>query len=520
MKLLMRTSLLAALVFAVATGFGNGLFSSTAQADPFVTVRIIIERIRALSNFDPASPWGADFYASVTIDGEELNNRDQHVEDQDDIFPDWEFSKQVDLAMGRISVTIEIRDYDGGLRGEDDHADINPNPGRNLNLTLNLNPCSIEGDLSGRCGTRLTSSGTEDDSAEIWFRIEEEGLPSAPGLRVRCLHDPLWPQANDTITFTANALDGALNPRLADTIELWVNERSGPTQTCSTAADCHVSRGPFESGDTVFYGCLVRHDNDEAWSGWRRVYIGSPTPSEGRAVPVIYTGPKSSRIDIVFIADRDNYSGPDDSQFLSDVRSVIQDGYYSEDLFLSNQDKLNFWIAMDMGDAEPDCDFDAPSNWDDAYTFADVGAILHTDSFRDCAPGGERLFSSEPFSLKTVLHETGHRPFGLADEYCCDGGYFQVDPYPNVYDEPEDCQADIANLRVLDLRLGGYKPGRAARTDSDCREFEEVIDWWFDEDWSVSDPNSDDLMVDGGTPRAADVRRIEWLFDECRSARC
>ena len=48
---------------------------------------------------------------------------------------------------------------------------------------------------------------------------------------------------------------------------------------------------------------------------------------------------------------------------------------------------------------------------------------MHKDDFRDCAPGGQRLFSSEPTSIGTVLHETGHRPFGLADEYCCDGGY-------------------------------------------------------------------------------------------------
>jgi hypothetical protein len=94
------------------------------------------------------------------------------VDDQNDITPNWQFSERVDLAVGSIPVEIKIWDEDGGTRGDDDHVDINPNPGRNLNLTVNLNPCSISGDVNGSCGARLISSGTEDDKAEIWFRIE------------------------------------------------------------------------------------------------------------------------------------------------------------------------------------------------------------------------------------------------------------------------------------------------------------------------------------------------------------
>ena len=56
--------------------------------------------------------------------------------------------------------------------------------------------------------------------------------------------------------------------------------------------------------------------------------------------------------------------------------------------------------------------------------------MFHTDNFRDCAPGGERVFSTEPGSFGTILHESGHRPFGLADEYCCDGGYLPDRPLP------------------------------------------------------------------------------------------
>ena len=94
------------------------------------------------------------------------------------------------------------------------------------------------------------------------------------------------------------------------------------------------------------------------------------------------------------------------------------------------------------------------------YLFADAGAIVHRDaSIRDCAPGGDRFFTGDATHMdggllgRVFLHETGHRPFGLADEYCCDGGYFQADPFPNVYEEPEDCEDDIAGLQSWTSRL-------------------------------------------------------------------
>jgi hypothetical protein len=146
-----------------------------------------------------------------------------------------------------------------------------------------------------------------------------------------------------------------------------------------------------------------------------------------------------------------------------------------------------------------------PDDFDTDYSWRDSAAILHTDTLRDCANLGLRLFSSEPGSLATVLHETGHSPFGLADEYCCDGGYFETGPNPNMWETLEDCQADA-------LALG--------RTAADCRT---VIDARPepDEDWFVSDPEPDDLMnSDRRPPRAADTRRMNWFFDNCKTGKC
>lgn len=499
----------AAVVAASSMIFVATLFSATAFAAD-VTVRVTVERIRALDNFGTdVFPEDADFYAVITINGEEFDNKntpsqDAH-EDDNDITPNWEFSKSVDSAAGNVPVTIRVFDEDGFLRGDDDHADLDPGAGRDLELSVTIAPCGITGDTPGGCNTPLISGGNTDDSAEVTFRIEVVEPVSAPGLRIRCTHTPLWPQPGDTIAILAEPLDGSLAAiPVTDTVEIWVNSTAGPAQTQNGVASSSLTVGPF-AGPSFSYGCRITESGTTIFSGWRTVQIGNP--ASGRGVPVITTGPRASRIDIAIVADQDSYANATAAGFLTDAASVITGAYYGYDLFLTNQDKFNFWLALDQGDAEDDCDHSVPGNWDDDYGFIEAGAIIHTDSFRDCALLGDRIFSSEPGSLMTVLHETGHQPFGLADEYCCDGGYFQTDEAPNVYEEPSDCAADAPSL---------------GRTAADCREFTEVVDWWFDSDWSVSDPPGNDLMEDSGSraPQAADARRINLIFSKCAAAGC
>ena len=517
-----------------------GATTSYAAGVPFdVTVRVTIQRVIELGCLDGPVIFGActgnpDFYAVVTIDGTEFDNKDDNdaTANDDDITPNWEFSKAVDIGRGAVPLIIEILDEDGGLRFDDDRADIRAGAGERLFLDVTLAPCSVSGSVSGSCGTTIVSAslaGNSDD-AEVRFKIDVVEPPSAPGRRVRCLQSPIWPQGTDTITITAESLDGALAPRVADSIEIWVNDQSAPASSGS-GISLTLTVGPFLAGIQMAYGCRVVDDGVPIFSGWRTVSIGVPTGSN--PIPILFTGPRSSTIDIVFIPDRDSYSGPFDPSFISDVESVISKTYYSndpartpapgDDIYLRNQDRLGFWLADRTGDAEDDCDLEAPSNWDEDYSFAEVGAILHTDFFRDCALPGERLFSAEPrddpttstLDYRVILHETGHQPFGLADEYCdqrpgsfstvCDGGYFQNNPFPNLYEDRDDCQADAPSV---------------GRTASACQSFVEEVRWWFDNTWSTSDPASNDLMVDNRAPQALDLRRMDWLFGECNSASC
>jgi hypothetical protein len=90
------------------------------------------------------------------------------------------------------------------------------------------------------------------------------------------------------------------------------------------------------------------------------------------------------------------------------------------------------------------CHLEPPDGLASRYLFADAVVLVHKEVCRDLATG--RLFSTEPTSFLTAVHESGHRPFGLADEYDRDGGYFTSDIFPNLFSSEEACNADAATV--------------------------------------------------------------------------
>lgn len=354
---------------------------------------------------------------------------------------------------------------------------------------------------------RLTDDPDEgaQDGVTVGADIDAVGANPESVAGVRCLHDPLWPQGGDDgdeVTITAESLDAGVDP--PDTVEIWVNDRSEPKISESDTRDATYTAGPFDDGDTFFYGCRVEDDGDSTFSGWRRTQVGEP---DERPVPVVYNEADTESIDVLLVPDENSYSGPTDSDWLEDALPVIRDFYYDEEVFLTQQRGLNFWLAQDMGsvdikevdDGPDECtNLTGPDGFGSDYAFADTVGVFHTDNCRDLA--GTRLFSSESGSKanRVILHETGHSPFGLADEYCCDGGYGQREPKPNVYETQSACEEDASDVD---------------RSPSKCRS------WMDDEDdpnrWWTSDPPNNDLMNDNLAPRALDIRRIEWLFGQC-----
>jgi len=165
-------------------------------------------------------------------------------------------------------------------------------------------------------------------------------------------------------------------------------------------------------------------------------------------VPLLLNGNPDDKIDVVFIPDT-SYGGNRDT-FIDDVWDAIENGYYANDAISGNRNKFNFYYLDDEADvtAYPACGFTPPLGsceaFQDATTFADSLAVLHTDNFRDWSSTkcGRRVFSSEPTSYRTFVHESGHSVFGLKDEYCCDSHYSQNNPNPNIWQNETACRND------------------------------------------------------------------------------
>ncbi|MDQ4132968.1 MAG: hypothetical protein M3179_07105, partial [Actinomycetota bacterium] len=488
--------------------------------DPVFDVTVVIERMFDLHD-DADCCDGADFFAEVFFDSD-AGRRTPMIEDRRDVTEDFAVTKPaVPLSRGSVPITIVIWDEDGGLNGPDNIMDADPDAGEGdeaVNFAVNLNDCLVSGEVQGGCSQTLTSQGDAgDEAARVEFRVEITDPESAPGLRLRCLHNQIWPQnPGEQVTITATALDGALsNSVRADQLEIFVDDRQNPVVALASSVSGSYTFNPTTS---FSYACRMVENGQPVSTGWRTVTVGQDS---SLAVPVLYTGNRRDALDFVFVPDVLSYTGPQDPAFLGAVFNVINQAYYGAggfspfDIFLTNQKRLNFWISSSAGradDAGDGCDHLAPE-----YSFADAHVLLHTrpSPFRDCAPGGKQLFSGPATGINTIRHETGHRPFGLADEYCpsratntCDGGYFEAEEGPpNLWEEPEDCAADAPGL-------GNPPPACRGFTEDDT-DFLSV-----DDDWFLSDPPTNDLMVDNTRPQAMDVRRINWMFEQCRSSRC
>lgn len=508
-----------------------------------IAFRVIIERVDATNNFDGPFSWDrADFFARVRIDTS--TQESPVISNNDHIMPDWEIGHTawLDDSIEDEVVTLTIGIWDADDFNVSQEADLTAASNRSINLNIDVDRCltagvsgAITGNVSGACGQTLISEGPTGggtfNTARIEFRVEASGPPTAPGLNVLCLHSPIWPQAGDTVHVAATALADNLATKTVDRIDIFFQNVTTPRGVCANNTGCSASAVAGPSGSSMFYGCQVQDEGVKVWSGWRRLQVGAP-PAGQRAVPLIYTGSSRSSIDIVFVPDVDSYSSASDSDFLVDVHRAIRDAYYGaasisssgltdadaafgERIFLSNQDKMNFWIAQDRGDIDgsPDDCFGItlPPSWGADYAFADSGAILHTDSFRDCASPARRIFGSE-INASTIWpvimrHETLHSPFGLADEYCCDSYYFQPSPWPNIYRTQAACLSDILELSEWDAVIGD--PPRTAAT---CRVLPNG--WW------LSDAEDDLMGPFGSELNGADVRRVAKLFDRCESAAC
>ncbi len=86
----------------------------------------------------------SDFYSIVSINNGSEQKSPQRPNDND-VRPNWRFSRSVSGVT--IPIDIQLLDSDGGTRGGDDRADIDPGSGNDLNLRYNLFTGDVTGDL-------------------------------------------------------------------------------------------------------------------------------------------------------------------------------------------------------------------------------------------------------------------------------------------------------------------------------------------------------------------------------------
>ncbi len=112
--------------------------------------------------------------------------------------------------------------------------------------------------------------------------------------------------------------------------------------------------------------------------------------------------------------------------------------------------------------------------------------LLHPNSVRDCAWGNK--VTSEPFSFRTVVHESGHGAFGLPDEYCCDGGYKETPPI--LYASEATCIAGSTGEPWWDCQSFTSSGGKT---------------WWRSED------TIDDIMS-AAAPSVLEFGPADWVL--------
>ncbi|GIF75429.1 hypothetical protein [Asanoa siamensis] len=527
-------------------------WATPAQALPLsVTVTIVrVAECCAGGPIDLTSE--ADFYGRTTVAGAstdfgEITNRSV-------IEPNWQATGTVDHSNATTDVKIEIFDEDNGTNFIDNQIDLTNNDAdRAVNFSIDLHPedssCYFSGDVSGPCGVEVTTEGNANDGdvADMVLMVEVNEPPQAPGRHVRCLHSPLWPQPGQTVTITAEAFgdqpDGTgLPPLIADQLDIFFSTDGGINRDkiggSGRRTTLSATRTAGPAGSTFSYNCLAIDRLEPVSSGWHTVQVGGPP--EGRAVPVLQSAERERALDVILFAATTNvraepdnpsntalltfpvYTGPRDPNFLTHAHAAVAE-MMREQLVLDNQRAVNVWIALDTaatggfrdlrnGDGVDDtCQHQPPDNVGVEYGFGHARAILHpatpapgnANTLRECAFGG--LLSAEFGETGVFIHEIGHAAFELADEYCCDGGYFQMPLVPNVYRSRDACLADVGGLG-----------GNAV----DCRGMDSVFDPDTDDDFWVSDPATNDLMNDNAFARRADRRRMTFVFGECDRGEC
>ena len=254
------------------------------------------------------------------------------------------------------------------------------------------------------------------------------------------------------------------------------------------ACDCDDGlMGPFEEaadcGGSCAITCTAKYSRWCPYGTEESFFCVTP-----KFLPILKQGSKQSKIDVVFVMDADyNF---DKAQFKHDVVDRVFDwdthtGYLYTPTITEFKDRYNIWYynsesSIDVGSYQEVCKkwYLPDSNFYTEGAFTDVLVILFSGSKRACTLGLSRgvgfPISSQASSTRSLIHESAHKIFGLADEYCCDGAYFEASPgQANVWPSQSACEAASFHQYISSSPCQNFCPTMDCHwTDNDaCRQF-------------------------------------------------
>lgn len=234
------------------------------------------------------------------------------------------------------------------------------------------------------------------------------------------------------------------------------------TSSCELNPVARESDQPITSGSTVYQLLQLQRDLD-------------------LALNIVFV-PDTSYGDMSVLANRQS--------FLDDLGDVVDTGYWQNQVFVKNVHLTNFFYMTAAGSAvAPTTGICPVVTWPTQVAthaaFADLVLLIHTNDLRDCRSGNRA--TTEPTSFRTVVHESGHALFSLPDEYCCDGGYWEMKPV--LYDTSNECTTDPANASWRDCVAFIANSG---------------ANWWRSEDTRV------DIMSGSGST-VLEFGQADWV---------
>ncbi len=266
------------------------------------------------------------------------------------------------------------------------------------------------------------------------------------------IHTPIFPSNSEPVTFTLNKIDGTVaSVKLFETIAT-INS-SGTVTSTTAESQIQTWTSPttfplaftrataYSSNRLITYRFEVK-GNDKTYNH-RISFATRPYPVSNAAAPVYIVGDVERTQNIVFIPDTSMNSRM--PLFRSSVASQIDETFHREDWVRRFRNSYNFYINPVTAIAR---DFDTgmghqlPSN-SAQLSFAQGRVILHFQNLRDQAGGG--YFSAELDVRGTMLHESGHTLYRIADEYdAASASHWQEDPFPNNWNTLADAQSAAA----------------------------------------------------------------------------